>query len=204
MKTTDDFWEIIGRYNVETTYLQFIFSFLVIGVLLFSFFKQNHLIDIFLKSLFSTAFFFVGIYFFLVIDKSFTAMIFGPYFILTGLLFSLDLLNSKSQFQQITPFQLLLYVLVLLYPAISYALGHKYPQQVLYISPCPITSFALITYCRLNKRSDLLNLLLILWGLTGVKAFIFDVKEDLILLIVGTYGLYDFIKYKLNVKNQIT
>ena len=203
MKTTDEFWEIICRYNVETTYLQVIFSFLIIGLLLISLFKQNHLIDLFLKSLFTAAFFFVGFFFFLVIDKSFTAIIFGPYFILIGLLFLLDLLKTKSQFRQTTSFQLLLYVLVLLYPVISYLLGHNYPQQILYLFPCPIASFALITYCRLIKRNELLNILLILWGLTGVKAFMFDAKEDLILLMVGLYGLYDFIKYKLNVKNQI-
>jgi hypothetical protein len=43
--------------------------------------------------------------------------------------------------------------------------------------------------------------MLIIWGLTGIKAFIFDVKEDLILLIVGLYGLYDFINYKRNIKS---
>lgn len=84
---------------------------------------------------------------------------------------------------------------------ISYLLNHRYPQQVLYILPCPIASLALITYCRFEKRNDILNLMLIIWGLTGIKAFIFDVKEDLILLIVGLYGLYDFINYKRNIKS---
>lgn len=203
MKTVDDFWKAIGTYNVDTIYVQGIFSLFIIGVLIFSFIRQNLVIERSIRSLFSAAFIFVGVYFFLIIDKSFTAMIFGPYFIIIGLLFLFELFNSKSQLQHPTRFQYLLYGLVLLYPIISYALNHKYPQQVLYILPCPITSIALITYCRLNKRNDFLNLMLIIWGLTGIKAFIFDVKEDLILLIVGLYGLYDFINYKRKIKGLI-
>ena len=200
MKTIDDFWKIIGTYNVDTIYVQGIFSLFIIGTLIYSFIGQNQVIERLINILFSAVFIFVGIYFFLIIDKSLTAMIFGPYFIIIGLLFLLGLFNSKSQFQYPTRFQYLLYGLVLLYPIISYALNHKYPQQVLYILPCPITSIALITYCRLKKRNDILNLMLIIWGLTGLKAFVFDVKEDLILLMVGIYGLYDFINYKRRVK----
>jgi hypothetical protein len=203
MKTANDFWNVIEKYNVETIYIQGVFSFFIIGMLLFSFTKQNQVIENLIKSLFSAVFIFVGIYFFLIIDKSFTAMIFGPYFIIIGLLFLLSLYNSKSQLQYPTRIQYLLYLLVLFYPIISYFLGHQYPKQIFYISPCPITAIALITYCRLKKRNDILNIMLVFWGLTGIKAFIFDVHEDLILLIVGVYGLYDFINYKL-IKNIIS
>lgn len=202
MKTADDFWETIGAYNIDTLYVQGIFSTLLIGILIFSFIRQNEVIVKLIKSLFCSVFVFVGIYFFLIIDNSFTAMIFGPYFIIIGLLFLLELFNSKSKLQVPTRFQYLLYGLVLLYPLFSYALNHKYPQQVLYILPCPIASVALITYSRFKKRNDILNVLLIIWGLTGIKAFIFDVKEDLILFIVGLYGLYDFVNYKRNEENQ--
>jgi len=203
MKTVDDFWKIIGAYNVETIYIQGIFSLLIIGILLFSFIRQNQVIEHLIKGLFSAVFIFVGIYFFLIIDKSFTAMIFGPYFIIIGLLFLLGLFNSKSQLLYPTRLQYYLYGLVLSYPIISFILNHKYPQQVLYILPCPITALALITYCRFKKRNDILNIMLIIWGLTGIKAFIFDVKEDLVLLIVGLYGLYDFINYKRIAKKQM-
>ncbi len=200
MKTADDFWKNIGTYNVDTIYIQGIFSLLIIGILIVSFIRQNNAIEHLINILFSAAFIFVGIYFFLIIDKSFTAMIFGPYFIIIGLLFLSCILKSNSQLHYPTRFQYLLYGLVIVYPMISYALDHKYPEQVLYILPCPITSLALISYCRLKRRNDLLNVMLIIWGLTGIKAFIFDVKEDLILLVVGLYGLFDFINYKRNKK----
>jgi len=195
MKTVSDFWQVIEKYNVETIYMQGIFSVILIGVLLYSFFKQNQLIESLIKIVFGTVFIYLGIYFFLIIDKSFTSKIFGPYFIIIGLLF-LGLLDSKSQLQPSTRFQYLLYGIVLSYPIISYLLDHKYPHQILYLLPCPIASIALITYCRFKKRNDVLNILLIIWGLTGVKAIIFDVKEDLILLMIGVYALIDFINYK--------
>jgi Family of unknown function (DUF6064) len=209
MKTANDFWNDIERYNIETIYIQGIFSLFLFGTLLFSFYSQNQVINHLIKILFSALFIFVGIYFFLIIDKSFTANIFGPYFIIIGFLFLLSLYNSTSQLQFPTRIQYLLYLLVLFYPIVSYFLNHKYPKQIFYISPCPITAIALITYCRLKKRNDILNIMLVFWGLTGIKAFIFDVHEDLILLIVGVYGLYDFIDYKrieidiLNDKNSL-
>lgn len=123
-------------------------------------------------------------------------MMFGPYFILIGCLFLYGLLNSKTEIQQPTEFQFFLYALALCYPLISFALNHHYPQQVWFILPCPFASLALTTVCRLKKRNYFLNILLIIWGLTGVKAFFFDVKEDLILLIIGIYGLIEFVMYK--------
>jgi hypothetical protein len=196
MKSTEDFWNTIGTYNLETIYFQVVFSILLIGILVISFFKKNRFITLFTQISFGVIFLFIGIYFFLITDKSLTALIFGPYFILIGCLFLFGLLNPKTEIQQPTKFQFFLYGLVLLYPLISFALNHRYPQQVWYILPCPVASLALITVYRFEKRNDLLSILLIIWGLTGVKAFIFDVKEDLILLIVGIYGLVDFIRYK--------
>ncbi len=196
MKTAVEFWKTIEVYNVETFYFQSILSFILIGMLIFSFINQRQLTGIILKSLFSLAFFFVGIYFFLLTDNSFTAKIFGPYFIVIGFLFLFDLFKIRTQFQPPSLIQFLLYGLTLLYPLISYLLNHRYPQQVLYILPCPIVSLALITYSRFEKRNNALYILLVLWGLTGVKAFIFDVKEDLILLMVGVYGLINFITFK--------
>lgn len=196
MKTATDFWTIIGTYNLETVYIQVVLSILLIGILSISLFKKNRFITLFIQTCFGMVFLFVGIYFFLITDKSITAMIFGPFFILIGSLFLYGLFNPKTEIQQPTKFQFLLYGLVLLYPLVSFVLNHRYPQQVWYILPCPIASLALITVCRFKKRNDFLSILLIIWGLTGVKAFVFDVKEDLILLIVGIYGLVDFISYK--------
>jgi len=70
MKTAGDFWQIIGIYNKETIYIQVIFSLLIFGVLIISFTSQNRLIENSLKNIFSAAYIFIGIYFFLIIDKS--------------------------------------------------------------------------------------------------------------------------------------
>jgi len=48
MKTVSDFWKVIESYNVETISTQGIFTVILIGILLFSFFRQNQLIEIFL------------------------------------------------------------------------------------------------------------------------------------------------------------
>ncbi len=39
MKTVDDFWKIIGIYNLDTFYIQGLFSLFIIGILIFSFIR---------------------------------------------------------------------------------------------------------------------------------------------------------------------
>jgi hypothetical protein len=202
MKSADEFWRVIADYNIATITIQVLLTILLIGSILISFFTDKKWIAKELRILFSLLFFFVGICFFLITDQSAMAMIFGPFYIIIGCLFLIELFRTTTTFQKPSLIQYILYALVLSYPLISYLHGHHYPQQVLYILPCPLVSFVLITYGRLQKRNDLLNILLIFWGLTGVKAFIFDVKEDLILLIVGIYGLIEYINYRKKLKTD--
>ena len=57
MKTVSDFWKVIEAYNVETISTQVIFTVILLGILLYSFFRQNQLIEILIKIVFSVVFY---------------------------------------------------------------------------------------------------------------------------------------------------
>ena len=62
------------------------------------------------------------------------------------------------------------------------------------IMPCPVLSLSIVLYYMCKKQSNMLLILFSIWGLTGVKSFIFDVYEDIILFVCGVYGIYLLVK----------
>ncbi|WP_242859743.1 DUF6064 family protein, partial [Clostridium paraputrificum] len=87
------------------------------------------------------------------------------------------------------PWQILLLLLYAIYPGISILLGNYYPKMVTYIMPCPIISLSIAVYSGYSRKNKFLLFLLTIWGLTGIKSVIFNVYEDIILLICGVYGV---------------
>jgi hypothetical protein len=69
-------------------------------------------------------------------------------------------------------------------------LGNSFPRMVVYIMPCPIVSLSIAFYSIMTRKNTILLILLTVWGLTGVKAFIVGAYEDTILFLAGIYSLY--------------
>lgn len=61
--------------------------------------------------------------------------------------------------------------------------------MVTYIMPCPIISLSIAVYSGYSRKNKFLLFLLTIWGLTGIKSVIFNVYEDIILLICGVYAV---------------
>ena len=53
-----------------------------------------------------------------------------------------------------------------------------------------MVSLCILIYSCYARRNRLLMVLLIIWGMTGIKSLFFNVYEDLILLTCGFYGIY--------------
>lgn len=194
MKSSVEFWKIIGIYNEQTLIAQCLLSlFLILSVILSFKTKYYYL----LKLMLAACNIFIGIQFFYIVDKSKTAVFFaGPLFLITGLLFIYTAYKDKND-KPAKPnkIQIAALLLILCYPIASYMSGNEYPQIVLYVLPCPFISLSIVLYSLYQKRNIFLEIIMILWALTGLpKAFIFNVYEDLILFIIGCYGIYICIK----------
>ena len=183
------FWEIIGQYNSQTIFIQ-IFLF-ILGIISF-FLSYTESIKWIIKLVLGITILFIGIvhfgYFGTEIIQKYFAL---PLFIICGLLFIYESFKNKQDvLDKFNKLQIVLFILYLLYPLISFVLGNKFPRMVTYIMPCPYISVSIIIYSGYRIKNKLLLIMMALWGLTGVKAFVVNAYEDLILLVCGFYCIY--------------
>jgi hypothetical protein len=84
---------------------------------------------------------------------------------------------------------LIVFALVL-YPAIGYALGHRYPAAPTFGLPCPTTIFTLGLLLFARPAPRWVIVVPLLWAAVGsVAAFQLGVPEDLSLLAAGAMAL---------------
>jgi hypothetical protein len=212
MKSAKEFWDVIGIYNTTLLWLQFVLVGLLIVGTVACFIKKSSSIQVILKIILSGCFGFIGIVFFIICDKSALGRFLGaPVYISIGVMFLIDIWWKRIEFaipiegkkKGLTIFLFLIY---LLYPLVSYLIGHSYPRIVLYLMPCPLVYYTTVLLsANINKVNSFIYYLLIFWGMTGLPKAIFGAYEDLILFLGGIYALILLIKnYKtISLHNKI-
>lgn len=182
------FWNVIGNYNEQTWFIQIaLFIFVFLAVIL-SYMRK---VKWAAKFVLGIANLFIGIVFFAwygtePIQKYFAL----PLYLVCGGLFLYECWRNKSDvILKPKRIQVILLLLYLLYPVVSFLLGNSFPQMVTYIMPCPVISLSIAVYAGYKRKNKILLVVLIIWGLTGIKSIIFNAYEDIILLLCGLYGL---------------
>jgi hypothetical protein len=185
---TQAFWNVIGNYNEQTKIIQIgLFIFVIIAIAL-SYMKKVNWTAKFALGITNL---FIGIVFYgwygtEPIQKYFAL----PLYLLCGILFLYEIWHNKNDMlEKPNRIQCLLIILYLLYPFVSVLLGNSFPKMVTYVMPCPIVSLSIAVYSGYKRKNKLLLILLTVWGLTGIKSFMFNVYEDIILLVCGFYGI---------------
>lgn len=183
------FWNIIGDYNSKTWLMQ---SALMLLIAITGIYSATGRKPWTLKlSLGLSHLFIAGAFFFTYGTEPVQHFFALPLFAAIGLLFIIDAVRHKDDtLQRFTYLQWILFVAVLLYPVVSMELGRNFPQMVVYIMPCPLVSLSIVLYSGYGRRNRILLVLLMIWGLTGVKSFFFNALEDTILLACGLYCIY--------------
>ena len=189
MKSADIFWQVIQQYNNGTILLQILISLFILGSIFIAYLTTLTWIP---KLLLAITDLFIAIVFFLIYDKSSIGYYFAfPLFTLLGILLVIDSIAKRNDsIKKIKGISVILLVLTLLYPVISLLLGHVFPKQVLYILPCPVICINIVVYSRYSNLSTIILILMTIWALTGIKAFLFNAYEDLILFIHSFYSIY--------------
>jgi len=187
---TNKFWMVIGTYNSQTKYFQIVLLVLLFICTLLVLIKHTLLYFEFFLSVTNL---FIGIVFFGVFGTEPIQKYFAlPLFIIIGLLFLYEsVFNSSDLKMKFNIKQVVLIFLYMLYPVFSYLFGHKFPEIVTHIMPCPIITFSIALYSAFNKKSIPIYILLIVWGLTGIKSILFNAYEDIIFLLAGIYCLFE-------------
>ena len=89
-------------------------------------------------------------------------------------------------------------LLAFLYPFVGFALGHHYPQTILPVAPCPLTTFTIaLVAAAIPKVDKKVYVLLLLWALMSLPKCLgaLECHEDCILFGAGVYGLVMLIKH---------
>lgn len=187
------FWQVIENYNQQTYIIQIVLLIAIITAIILSYCRVANWTVKFALGITNL---FIGITHFAILGKMPIQFFFAaPLYISVGLLFCYECIkNPKDTLHKPNIIQMLLLTLYLFYPLVSFLLGNKFPHMVTYIMPCPIISLSIAVYSCYGKRNLPLLILMTIWGLTGVKAFIANAYEDIILLICGVYGVVIVVK----------
>ena len=187
------FWNVIAEYNKHTLFIQIILLAFIIISLIAAYKKNLYFLP---KVALGVDCTFIGTIFFLYYGTEPIQTYFAaPLFLLSGILFIYEAAKNKADIiKKPNTITLILFVIVLMYPIISHMLGNVYPSTVLLIMPCPLISLCILIYSCYGKRNWLIMLMLIIWGMTGIKSLFFHAYEDLILFTCGFYGIYIMLK----------
>ena len=195
--TVDQFLNVFERYNVAVWPAQlFLYA---IGVLIICLaFQRKVDFSRSISLLLSMFWIWMGLlyhfWFFSTINRA--ALIFAAFFVLQGVLFFIAGVNKNNltfQFRPglfgVTGGMFLIYALVI-YPALSYWLGHRYPAAPTFGLPCPTTIFTFGLLLWTNRRVPLYLLPIPFgWSLIGMSSAIsFGMIEDYGLMVAGLLG----------------
>ena len=182
------FWNVIGMYNNQTWKIQIILLIFMIAAIVLSYIQK---VNWAAKFAFGITNLYIGIVFFgwygpEPIQKFFAL----PLYLFCGILFLYEGWKYKDDLvEKPDIIQTILLLLYLIYPAVSMLLGNSFPQMVTYVMPCPVVSLSIAVYAGYKRKNKILLALLTIWGLTGIKSIIFHAYEDIILLLIGLYGV---------------
>jgi len=203
MLSTEEFWTQVAVYN-QATWPISVAMIVAAAFLTFRvFWRPGATSDVWMKAFLGFAFAWNGIVFFLVYVKNPISMFAGaPLFIIVSFLFVVDIWTRKTHFRPpeatwkkaMTAFWILL---VLMYPAIGWPLGHIYPKMLLPVFPCPLTTYAIALVAAAAPQVDKKVFVALLpWALMALpKCFgALDCYEDCILFASGVYGLVELVR----------
>jgi len=204
MPTTETFWNQMAAYNNATLPVQVILV-IAAGILTYLVFaKHGDKANVLMKVFLAFAFAWNGVVFFIIFAKSPLSTFLGaPLFILTAFLFVVDVFAKKIDLRlpnvKWQRYATIFWVLLaFLYPFVGFALGHHYPQTILPVAPCPLTTFTIaLVAAAIPKVDKKVYVLLLLWALMSLPKCLgaLECHEDCILFGAGVYGLVMLIKH---------
>jgi hypothetical protein len=189
--STEQFLDVFKTYNLSIWPMQIVFYFLAASSIYLIFFKKsftNAFVGLCLAFLWAwMGIVYLGI-FFSTINKA--AYLFGFLFVVQGALILLNVYKKGMNFQIKKDFSGIFSIIaiaysLIIYPLISYLLGHGYPIGPTFGVPCPTTIFTFgILILSLETVPFYLLIIPIAWSIIALNAALsFGIMEDFGLII---------------------
>jgi hypothetical protein len=195
--TPEQFLEVFKEYNTSVWPMQIVFYLLGLTAILLIL-KRTNISDKIVCLVLAVFWIWIGVVyhllFFTTINKA--AYIFGPVFILQGILFLLyGLVKPSLSFRfgnDLYGYAGVLFLVygLIVYPVLGSFLGHQYPYSPTFGLPCPTVIFTFGILMLTDKKIPFPLLIIpLLWSLIGFSAALsFGILEDTGLLITGILG----------------
>lgn len=196
--TLEEFLAVFRRYNLDVWPAQVFMIFLAVGMVALAYRGKptpSRMVNLMLGAFWIWMGLVYHILYFSNINKA--AYIFGLLFIAQGFLFGYQALVHRqgviygrpSSLKAVAAWAFIGYAL-LVYPALSVAFGHTYPEMPTFGLPCPTTIFTfgllMFTVGRIPRQ---LVLIPFLWSLLGFSAAMgLGIYEDFGLVVAGVAG----------------
>jgi hypothetical protein len=209
MVTFEEFWRIMAAYGASIFPAQWILYVCAVLISIWLLWKPSRFRDLAIKSYLSLVFAWNGIVFYMIPGRDMAGgslgnWIGGGLFLVVSVLLAIDIALGKMKFalptagprRFATP---ALILLVLLYPIFGVAFGRSFSALIIPGShPCPTIAFALLLLTTaLPKVNVFVFIILLLLGIPMTPFFQiarYGVWEDLILVVVGLFGLFSLLK----------
>lgn len=195
--TIEQFLNVFKSYNESIFPLQVVF-YLIAFFMIFLLFRKIKGSDRIILSCLTFFWLWIGvvyhIMYFSKINKP--AYAFGSLFIIQGLLFLVfGVINNRFKFTYYNNFFnniglfFIIYALII-YPALGYLFGHRFPYSPTFGLPCPTTIFTFGVLLFLDSKISIPFLVIpLVWSIIGFGAALnLSIYEDYGLLIAGLSG----------------
>lgn len=196
--TTDQFFEVFGRYNEALWPMQIPLHLLAMGSLLLLFRPRPYSSRIITATLsFFWAWMAVAYHFIFFTAINPAAWLFGSVFLAGAIAFAWSgVLKGKLQFSRRGGFRgwlggLLILFSLVIYPAVGLLFGHRYPAMPTFGLPCPTTIWTIgILLFAAAPVPRAVFVVPVLWSFVGSFAAVnLRVPQDYGLLLAGLIGL---------------
>lgn len=204
------FWNIGGKYNIDTIIIQiFMEALLITSLILVDCIKKQQFV-ITVKILFAIEFIWIGAEYFVIHGVSEYNNVLNsiPFFII-GLCWIEDAISGRTNAQN--PYGergLLLYLIWPMFIIWSLVLGRTWPEMFGIVYPCNTITMALIWLNIHSKKKNyvLIGILVIMASPGGLfNVFIFKVYEDWIMVLMGIATVLHFLyQYKIRKADNIS
>lgn len=194
------FWNTIAEYNLATWPVQVVFVVATAALTLLLYFRPTPAVRIAMKGFMALLNFWIaGVYYMIYSEPRDYHGMLALFWAVMGCIWVHDLVVRHESLERTgkhTLFAIILFLMPVIYPLVSLALGRTFPMITSPVMPCSVVVFTIGLMLAFSKRVNIvLAMFLCHWALIGLsKVYFFGIPEDFLLAISVVPALYIFFR----------
>ncbi len=193
------FWNTISEYNAATWPAQILFVAIAVALTLLLYFRPTPRVRVAMKIFMAVLNFWIaGVYFLVYCAPREHSDMQALFWAIMGCIWIYDLVVKHASLARTdhAKVAILLFVMPLLYPLLSLAMGREFPMMTSPVMPCSVAVFTVGLMLAFSERVNIvLAMFLAHWTLIGLsKVYYFGIPEDYLMACSVLPALYLFFR----------